>query len=62
MVVGEERADRQQEEYNALLFEAVLFLEVNSTYWNEYTVKEAMEKREIRVTPRTGSRKTPSTK
>ncbi len=43
MVVGEERADRQQEEYNALLFEAVLFLEVNSTCWNEYTVKEAME-------------------
>ncbi len=27
-----------------LVFEAVLFLKVNSTYWNEYTVKEAMEK------------------
>ncbi len=27
-----------------LVFEAVLFLKVKSTYWNEYTVKEAMEK------------------
>ncbi len=27
-----------------LLFEAVLFLKDNSTYWNEYEVKEAMEK------------------
>ncbi len=26
------------------LFEAVLFLRVNSTYWNEYAVKEAMGK------------------
>ncbi len=27
-----------------LLFEAVLFLKVNSTYWNECTVKVAMDK------------------
>ncbi len=27
-----------------LVFEVVLFLKVNSTYWNECTVKEAMEK------------------
>ncbi len=27
-----------------LVFEAVLFLKVNSTYWNEYTVKEAWKK------------------
>ncbi len=27
-----------------LLFEAVLFLKVNSTYWNECTVKEAIDK------------------
>ncbi len=27
-----------------LLFEAVLFLKVNSTYWNERTVKQAMDK------------------
>ncbi len=27
-----------------LVFEDVLFLKVKSTYWNEYTDKEAMEK------------------
>ncbi len=27
-----------------LLFEAVLFMRVNSTYWNECTVKEATDK------------------
>ncbi len=27
-----------------LLFQAVLFLKFNSTYWNECTVKEAMDK------------------
>ncbi len=27
-----------------LLFEALLFLKVNSTYWNECTVKKAMDK------------------
>ncbi len=26
-----------------LLFEAVLFLKVNYTYWNEYTVNEAIK-------------------
>ncbi len=44
VLVSEERADRQQEEYDALLFEAVLFLNVNSSDWNECTVKEAMDK------------------
>ncbi len=45
MVVGEELADREQEECDApLSFELRFFLKVISTYRNKCTVKEAMEK------------------